>query len=137
MNKTIELMLDLAKMDNMIWVIGGRSVVSENSTEGMLEPEIENGYVSLEATNWHCHILMEDVTNAQFVLAQAHQDLISYYVRFSKGYDKTLIRSYFPNPNLDNHLNRIEFQQERLDVFNGKKAQYVNDAEIVFVDRTK
>lgn len=136
MNNATALLMELARMNDMIWVIGGRSVVSENNSEGMLEPEIENGYISLEANNWHCHIASDDVTNAQFVHAQSHEDLVSYYVRFSKGYDQTLLRCYFPNPRLDNNLNRVELQQERLDAFNEKKEMYINDDDIVFVDRT-
>ena len=136
MNTAIELMMDLARMEDMIWVVGGRAVVSENNSVGMKEPEIENGYISLEATNWHCHIAVDEVTNAQFVLAQAHPDLVSYYVRFSQGYDKTLIRCYFPNPRLDGNHNRVDFQQDKLDIFEDKKNIYVNDDDIVFVDRT-
>ena len=51
MNNATALLMELARMNDMIWVIGGRSVVSENNSEGMLEPEIENGYISLEANN--------------------------------------------------------------------------------------
>ena len=136
MNTAIELMMDLARMEHMIWVVGGTSVVSENNSDGMKEPEIENGYIILEATNWHCHIAMDEVTNAQFVLAQAHPDLVSYYVRFSRGYDKTLIRCYFPNPCLNDNHERVEFQQDKLDIFEDKKNRYVNENDIVFVDRT-
>jgi hypothetical protein len=135
LNNVVDLILELASINGMTWVIGGSSVVSENEARNIKSPEIENGYVSIEDDSWHCHIKVEELTNAQFVLAESHKDLVSYYVRFSKGYDQTLIRCYFPNPMLDDEHNRVDSQLDRIQHFDNVKSKYVDNKEIVFVDR--
>ena len=115
MDITMELLRELTEDENKMWVIGGSRVSSENSAKGIKEPEVSGKYVTIEADNWHFHMALEDVTGIQFVEAESHGDMHSYYVRFSgPAYEDTLVRSYFPNPNLDSNEKRTEFQPEKL-----------------------
>jgi hypothetical protein len=52
----LELIRELAKDDSMMWVVGGGDVVSENNSKGITEPEFNNGYVTVQADNWHFHV---------------------------------------------------------------------------------
>ena len=84
---------------------------SENSLKGIKEPEIPGNFVTIEAENWHFHLGLDNVTGIQFVEAENHGDLHSYYVRFSgPEYENTLVRSYFANPNLNGNEKRTDFQ---------------------------
>ena len=60
---------------------------------------------------------LDVVTGIQFVEAESHGDMLSYYVRFSGDGEETLVRSYFPNPSLTEGHERTEFQPEKLKAF--------------------
>ena len=138
MEIVLELLRELAKDDKKMWVIGGSKVSSENSSKGIKEPEVSGDYVTIEADNWHFHLALDNVTGIQFVEAESHGDMHSYYVRFSgPDYDDTLVRTYFPNPNLDDNEDRTEFQPEKLKAFEEFRDRYVGREGIVFVNRAK
>jgi len=133
---TMELLRELTQDDKKMWVIGGSKVSSENSSKGIKEPEISGNFVTIEAENWHFHLGLDNVTGIQFVEAENHGDLHSYYVRFSgPEYEDTLVRSYFPNPNLDDNENRTDFQPEKLKAFEEFRDRYVGREGIVFDQR--
>jgi hypothetical protein len=133
---TLELLKELTRNDQMMWVVGGGEVVSENDARGIKEPEVSKGWATIEAENWHFHLSLESVDGIQFVEAVSHDDLKSYYVRFSKGWDETLVRCYFPNPYLDANNKRTEFQPEKYQLFEEMRDKYVGREGIVFVQRT-
>jgi len=135
---TMELLRELTKDEKKTWVIGGSKVSSENSAKGIKEPEVSGKYVTVEADNWHFHLSLENVTGIQFVVAESHGDMHSYYVRFSgPGYEDTLVRSYFSNPELDDNEKRTDFQPEKLKVFEEFRDRYVGREGITFVERPR
>ena len=135
----LELIRELTKNDRMMWVIGGGDVVSENNSKGIKEPEVSGHNITIEADNWHFHLGLDRVTGIQFVEAESHGDLLSYYVRFSNDTtdkEETLVRSYFPNPYLDADFKRTELQAEKLHAFEAMRDRYVGREEgIVFAQR--
>ena len=135
MEIALELLQELAKDNRMLWVVGGGDVVSENDSKGIKEPELSGNYVTMEADNWHFHVGLDKITGIQFVEAESHGDLLSYYVRFSDAQEGTLVRSYFPNPYLDADFKRTELQTERLKAFEEFRDRYVGREGIVFVRR--
>ena len=135
MEITLELLKELTKSESMMWVVGGGQAVSENHAHGIKEPEVSKGWATIEADNWHFHLPMDAVDGIQFVEANSHGDMKSYYVRFSKGWDETLVRCYFPNPYLDDNEKRTEFQPDKLAVFEAMRDRYVGRDGIVFVER--
>ncbi len=130
-----KLVKELAKDEKMMWVVGGGEVVSENESKGIKEPEFSKGWVTVEADNWHFHLDLGSVDGIQFVEATSHGDLKSYYVRFSKGWEETLVRCYFPNPYLGDDEKRAEFQPEKLKVFEEMRDRYVGRDGIVFAQQ--
>ena len=135
MEVALELLRVLASDDQMMWVVGGTGVVSENNSKGIKEPEVSGNYVTMEADNWHFHLGLDGITGIQFVETESHGDLMSYYVRFSNAQEETLVRSYFPNPYLDEEFNRTELQPDKLRAFEKMRDQYVGREGIVFVKR--
>ena len=133
----MELVKELAKDDRMMWVVGGGEVVSENDSKGIKEPEFSKGYLTVEADTWHFHLGIDSVTGIQFVEAESHEDLISYYVRFSNAKEETLVRSYFPNPYLDDNQKRTSLQADRLQTFEAMRDKYVGRDGIIFARRTQ
>jgi hypothetical protein len=135
---TMELLRELTQDDKKMWVIGGSKVSSENSSKGIKEPEVSGKYVTIEADNWHCHLDLDLVTGIQFVVAESHGDMHSYYVRFSgPEFEDTLVRTYFPNPSLDNNEKRVDFQPEKVTAFEEFRDRYVGREGIVFVERPR
>lgn len=132
-----DLLRDLAGLDEMLWVIGGAEAVSENSSRGMEEPTFSGGYANLEADNWHVHLKLDDVAGVQFVEAEDHVAPYLYYVRFSNKAEETLFRVYFPNPYLDDNFNPVEFQPEKLKLFEDYRDKYVGKDGIVFAKRPR
>jgi hypothetical protein len=132
---TLELLKELTSNEKMMWVVGGGQVVSENHAKGIKEPEISKGWATIEADNWHFHLGLDSVDGIQFVEANSHGNMKSYYVRFSKGWEDTLVRCYFPNPYLDDNEKRTEFQPERYQAFEEMRDRYVGRENIVFVQR--
>jgi hypothetical protein len=78
---------------------------------------------------------LDSVGGIQFVEAESHGNLKSYYVRFSKGWEETLVRCYFPNPYLDDSHQRTELQPEKFKEFEAMRDRYVGREGIVFVQR--
>ena len=138
MEITMELLRELTQDDKKMWVIGGSKVSSENSSKGIKEPEVSGKYVTIEVDNWHCHLDLDLVTGIQFVVAESHGDMHSYYVRFSgPEFEDTLVRTYFPNPSLDNNEKRVDFQPEKVTAFEEFRDRYVGREGIVFVERPR
>ena len=138
MEITMELLRELTQDDKKMWVIGGSKVSSENSSKGIKEPEVSGKYVTIEADNWHCHLDLDLVTGIQFVVAESHGDMHSYYVRFSgPEFEDTLVRTYFPNPSLDNNEKRVDFQPEKVTAFEEFRDRYVGREGIVFGERPR
>ena len=138
MEITMELLRELTQDDKKMWVIGGSKVSSENSSKGIKEPEVSGKYVTIEADNWHCHLDLDLVTGIQFVVAESHGDMHSYYVRFSgPEFEDTLIRTYFPNPSLDDNEKRVVFQAEKVEAFEEFRDRYVGREGIVFGERPR
>ena len=136
MEITMELLRELTQDDKKMWVIGGSKVSSENSSMGIKEPEVSGKYVTIEADNWHCHLDLDLVTGIQFVVAESHGDMHSYYVRFSgPEFEDTLVRTYFPNPSLDDNEKRVDFQPKKVKAFEEFRDRYVGREGIVFVER--
>ena len=138
MEIALELLRLLAKDESMMWVVGGTGVVSENNSKGIKEPEVDGNHITIEADNWHFHLGLDHITDIQFVEAESHGDLVSYYVRFANdqdGTEETLVRSYFPNPYLGENFTRTELQPEKLKAFEKMRDQYVGRDGIVFVKR--
>lgn len=133
----LDLIHELVKVDNAMWVVGGGEVVSENNTRGIKEPDVSGGYVTIEADNWHFHLGINSVTGVQFVEAESHGDLRSYYVRFSNAKEETLVRCYFPNPYLDDNNKRTELQPEKMRLFEEFRDRYVGHEGIIFVRRPR
>ena len=133
MEITLELIEELTKDESMIWVVGGGPVVSENYSRGIRRPERHNNSVTVEAENWHFHVSLNDVVGIQFVETKTHGDRLSYYVRFSGHGEETLLRSYFPNPYLDENYKPTPLQDDRLKVFTDMRDRYVGRDGIVFV----
>ena len=138
MEITMEILRELTQDDKKMWVIGGSKVSSENSSKGIKEPEVSGKYVTIEADNWHCHLDLDLVTGIQFVVAESHGDMHSYYVRFSgPEFEDTLVRTYFPNPSLDDNEKRVDFQPEKVEAFEEFRDRYVGREGIVFVERPR
>ena len=138
MEITMELLRELTQDDKKMWVIGGSKVSSENSSKGIKEPEVSGKYVTIEADNWHCHLDLDLVTGIQFVVAESHGDMHSYYVRFSgPEFEDTLVRTYFPTPSLDSNEKRVDFQPEKVKAFEEFRDRYVGREGIVFVERPR
>ena len=136
MQITMEILRELTQDDKKMWVIGGNKVSSENSSKGIKEPEVSGKYVTIEADNWHCHLDLDLVTGIQFVVAESHGDMHSYYVRFSgPEFEDTLVRTYFPNPSLDDNEKRVDFQPKKVKAFEEFRDRYVGREGIVFVER--
>ena len=136
MEIALELIKELVKEEGLMWVVGGGPVVSENDSKGIKEPEYHEGSLTVEADNWHFHIMINDVTGIQFVESESHGDLLTYYVRFSGDNEETLLRGYFPNPYLDDEFNRTELQADRLKAFTDMRERYVGRDGVIFVRRT-
>lgn len=131
-----EIIRELTANDQMMWVVGGGEVASENTSKGIKEPDFSNGWITIEADNWHFHLAEASVNGIQFVEADSHGGLKSFYVRFSKDWEETLVRCYFPNPYLDAALKRTEFQPERYQAFLEMRDRYVGREDgIVYVQR--
>ena len=137
MEIALELLRELATDEKKMWVIGGSKVSSENNSKGIKEPEVSGKNITIEADNWHFHLDLDNVTGIQFVEAESHGDMLSYYVRFSGAEEDTLVRSYFPNPYLDDDLNRTEIQPDKLKAFEEFRDRYVGREGIVFVKRAR
>ena len=136
MEVTLELINELTTNENMMWVVGGSGVVSENSSKGIQKPEVSKGWATIEADNWHFHLQLDSIDGIQVVEAVSHGELKSYYVRFSKDWDETLVRCYFPNPYLDENDKRTEYQPEKYQVFEETRDRYVGrDEAVVYVQR--
>ena len=137
METALELIRELAGNEKVMWVVGSGEVVSENNSKGIKEPKFSDGYVTVEADNWHFHLGIDNVAGIQFVEAESHGDLLSYYARFSNAQGETLLRGYFPNPYLDDSDARTDFQPEKLKHFEEIRDRYVGREGIVFVQRPR
>lgn len=125
-----ELLLDLSRIPQMLFVVGGEGAVAEMFAEGN-ELTVTNGYANVKAESWHVHIKLADVSGTQFVEAVDHGAPKLYYVRFSDVAEETLFRIYFPNPYMDERGDPIPFQPSRLAAFEQMRDRYVGRGGIV------
>ena len=135
--KLESLIRDLVRLDGMMVVIGNADAVGEMYVNPMNEPEFHGPHVTLRADRWHVHLNTDRVVGAQFVEAEDHGIPFLYYVRFSDDKEETLLRLYFPNPYLDDEEHLVEFQPEKLKLFEEMRDRYVGQEGIIFVRRAR
>ena len=132
-----KIIRELSSIKHMLTVIGGGDAVSEMYTNGTTDPTFSDGYATLENQSWHFHLKMDGVKGVQFVEAEDHGVPKLYYVRFLGTNEETLMRCYFPNPYLDDRDKVVEFQPEKLKLFEEMRDRYVGQDGIVFVRRAR
>ena len=132
-----KLIRELARLEVMLWVIGGGEVVSENTSKGIKEPTFSDGYITVQGDSWHFHLKLDSVSAVQFVEAEDHGVPYLYYVRFADLQEGTLLRVYFPNPYLDDDDNATELQPEKLKYFEDFRDRFVDYGKISFVRRSR
>ena len=100
MEATLPIIRELTTVgDSLMWIVGPGSMVSENTSRGIQEPEVSGASITIKADNWHFHLAQDEVGGIQFV--ETYGDLFSQYVRFSSLQGETLLRAYLPKPRRD------------------------------------
>ena len=131
-----ELIRELTADDRMMWVVGGGEVASENTSKGIKEPDFSNGWVTIEADNWHFHLAEASVNGIQFVEGGKPWRPEVFLRAVFQRLGGTLVRCYFPNPYLDDDHQRTEFQPEKYQAFEEMRDRYVGREEgVVYVQR--
>lgn len=130
-----QLISELLATRGMMVVIDSHGAVSEMHTRNLVQPAFHEGWATIEAADWHVHLNMNLIDEAQFVEAQdrVHDGIPKlYYVRLSDAGGNTMLRFYFPNPWLDDAEKVTEFQPERLRLFEEFRDRFVEEPGIVF-----
>ena len=95
MQATLPIIRELTGVgDSLMWIVGPGHMVSENTSRGIREPQVEGDQITLQADNWRFHLDVGLVVGIQFV--ETYGDLASHYVRFSDDEGETLLRAYMP-----------------------------------------
>ena len=93
MEATLPIIRELTTVgDSVMWIVGPGYMVSENTSRGIREPQVDGEHITLEADNWRFHLDAGLVDGIQFV--ETYGDLSSHYVRFSDSKGETLLRAY-------------------------------------------
>ena len=96
MEATLPIIRELtAAGDSLMWIVGPGDMVSENTSRGIREPQVDGEHITIKADNWRFHLDARLVGRIQFV--ETYGDLSSHYVRFSDSRSETLLRAYCPN----------------------------------------
>ena len=127
------LLRDLAAVNRMLFVIGSEDCVSEMYSDGKTEPRFHEDWAMVETGSWHFHLNLGRVKSAQFVEAEDHGAPLLYYVRFADEAEETLLRCYLPNPYLDENDNLVDFQPEKLRLFEEIRDRYLGQPGVTFV----
>ena len=67
--------------ESVMWIVGPGHMVSENTSRGIHEPQVNGKCPTVRADNWLFHLEQELVDGIQFV--ETFGDVTSYYFRFS------------------------------------------------------
>ena len=95
MEATLPIIRELtAAGDSLMWIVGPGYMVSENTSRGIREPQVDGEHITIKAYNWRFHLDARLVDGIQFV--ETYGDLSSQYVRFSDSEGETLLRAYLP-----------------------------------------
>ena len=95
MEATLPIIRELTTVgDSVMWIVGPGYMVSENTSRGIREPQVDGEHITIEADNWRFHLDAGLVDGIQFV--ETYGDLSSHYVRFSDSEGETLLRAYLP-----------------------------------------
>ena len=84
METALEIIRELTKDEAVMWVVGHGDVVSENDSKGIKEPEVEGGYMTVEADNWHFHIGVDQITMLMQTETVPHEQVIKSLEMFGK-----------------------------------------------------
>ena len=95
MQATLPIIREMTRTgDSTMWIVGPGYMVSENTSRGIREPQVDGDEITIQADNWRFHLDTRLVAGIQFV--ETYGDLATHYVRFSDGEGETLLRAYFP-----------------------------------------
>lgn len=129
------LISELLAVPGMMVVIDSHGAVSEMDARDLQRSEFHEGWATIEATDWHVHLNMGLIDEAQFVEAEDrfHQGIPKlYYLRLSDAEANTMLRFYFPNPWLNDQEEVTDFQPDRLRLFEEFRDRYIVEPGIVF-----
>ena len=131
MQGTLSIVRELTAVgDSLMWIVGPGHMVSENTSRGMKEPQVEGSEITIQADNWRFHLDAGLVSGIQFV--ETHGELSSHYVRFSDREGETLLRAYLPQRGPDDTEGE---SQEYNAAFEEMRARYEGLEGIEYVRR--
>ena len=131
MEATLPIIRDLtAAGDSLIWIVGPGDMVSENTSRGIREPQVDGEHITIKADNWRFHLDARLVGRIQFV--ETYGDLSSHYVSFSDSRSETLLRAYLPKRG---QSESGDTPPEGNPVFEGMRARYEGTEGIEYVRR--
>ena len=126
MEATLPIVRELTTAgDSLMWIVGPGEMVSENTSRGIREPQVEGDEITIAADNWRFHLDARLVKGIEFV--ETYGDLSSHYVRFSDGEGETLLRAYIPK--------REQRGTQENEVFEGMRSRYGKSEGVEYVRR--
>ena len=131
MKATLPIIRELTTFgESLMWIVGPGSMVSENNSRGIVEPEVSGASITVKADNWHFHLDGNSVGGIQFV--EAYGDLSAHYVRFSDLQGETLLRAYLPKSAPDEDSGAV---QEGNPAFEEMRRRYEGTEGVEYVRR--
>ena len=134
-----QLLSELLGVEGVMLVMDTAGAVSEMHVRNPDAVRVDDGWATIETTDWHVHLNLVAVEGVQFVEAddRLHDGIARlYYARLSGASEDTLLRFYFPNPWLDDNERPTEFQPEKLTVFEEFRDRWVGRGGVEFVRRS-
>ena len=131
MQTTLQVIRELTGVgDSLMWIVGPGHMVSENTSRGIREPQVEGEQITVAADDWRFHLDTGLVSGIQFV--ETYGDLTSYYVRFSDREGETLLRAYLPKGGAGENEGESEDGNA---TFEEMRARYEGNAGVEYVLR--
>ena len=127
----------LVATPGVFFVVSRPGVSAELRTNPGRFPEFQaGGWAELSGTDWHTHVNLDMVQSVEFVEQHDHGTIpFLYYVSFLDHTGQTIIQAYFASPYLDEKEQPVEFQAEKLRLFQEMRDRFISKQGFSFVVR--
>jgi len=91
-----EILKELVTCPELSWVIGPGKAVAEGKVDpARVKLSVDNGWATVEMTEWHCHLALTEMTRVKFVESLTSKGKPSRSVHLVNAAGDSLLRVYF------------------------------------------
>lgn len=134
-----ELLSDICSINGINFVVGNEHTVAEMLVKGDIYPQFDETTLHLNSGLWTMHINIDSISKVEIIKDKELSGFIPnlFYISFKDQKNGTIFSVFLPNPYLDEHYNKIDLQEDKMQIIEDLIEKYAGKENIEFLDKSE